>query len=182
MKIISKDAYVMRLTDWDQIPKYLEQGVKVYYRHEDRQVVKYNGRYAVVDAETGEMQEPDIRLMGEQIRVFYAIIPLNDSVKASTPQVCVPHNVMHRLPGSIDKSDNLEARTMMRKRRHKEWFEDGQTQPSRKREGQAKSIGDIGFYVNKRGAFSVDEFAAIHERFKAHAIAKHAATMARLNK
>lgn len=182
MKVISKDAYIVRLSDWSQISSYIEQGVKVYYRHENRQVVKYNGKYAVVDAETGEMQEPDISLMGEKIRVFYAVVPLDDSVKASTPQVYVPHNVMQRLRGSIERSDKLEARTIMRRRRHEKWFEAGQTQPSRKRQGQAKSIADVGFYVNKRGAFTIDEFAAIHERFKANAIARHAAAMAKLNK
>lgn len=182
IKRYSQSAFVAGLTQWKQIAEYVDQGKIVYYRHENRRVVKHRGKYAIVDAETGELQEPDINLIGEKARVFYVIIPFENNTEAPKIEVKTPPGIMNRLPRSIDRSDKFEAHKAMRKRHHKEWFEAGQTQPSRKRQGQGKSIGLVGFYVNKRRAFSVDEFAAIHERFKQNAIAKHAQAMAKLNK
>lgn len=175
-----KTEITARLCEWSQIAEYVDGGYAVYYRHENRQVVRYNGKCAIIDANTGELQEPDINLLAEKARAFHVKIPVGGKHEISPVKVVVPNDVMYRLSGSMSRAVKEEARILAKRKHHKRWFEDGQTQPSRKREGQGKSIALVGFYVNQRGAFTVDEFSAVHDRFKAHAAASHAKAMAKL--
>lgn len=59
-----------------------------------------------------------------------------------------------------EKSSERRERARIRVKRVTEGiFSDGQTRPQPKRGGRGNSIGDVGKYVNKRRAFTVDEYA-----------------------
>ena len=166
-----------RCKKWADIAERVDLGLFVYYRRKEWPVVKFRDKYAIMDAKTGEILVKNVNSMDEPPQSFFYCrgeAPDVEAHKSADTRLC---------PGDGRAwSEKQEAKYDDERRRHRLYFKDGMGEAHGKRMGKANSRDDIGKYVNRRGTFTVDEFAAIHDRFKAHALESHRAAMERLKK
>lgn len=155
---------VVRGLKWKAIETYVRNGIGVvYWNTQEIALTLYRNRIAAINSQTGELLEINCDSQSFPMHGYYLVLNADTLPK---PVVTGDRHL------SIKDSYHADAKQVHRahSQRRETLFAKGQTHPSPKRQGKANSHDDIGKYVNKRRAFSVDEYAAICERFKRMAL------------
>lgn len=155
---------VVRRLSWKRIEESVRSGIGVvYWSSQEIALTLYRNRIAAVNPQTGELLEINCSPESFPMHGYYLVLKAELSVK---PRVTGERYLSIRDIHHADAKERRKARKDVRNA----LFASGQTHPSPKRQGKARSHDDIGKYVNKRRAFSVDEYAQICERFKRFAL------------